>query len=662
MNRVKITDPTTGNVYNETGLSLLPERWSYDSEVGFYDAMVRVEGRVDDLYTVVGWLGNKIEIQNKNGTGVWEGKIMDVTINVGNATIGVSLKSMYNKVRVLYTTSEESGSLSNQMTSWFSNLNSQQKYGVKELIFTQSNLDTTAADTLASTLVNTLGTPRGEMSFERTEYFATLRCEGLLNTLAWKYHLDETGFEGSTVGSAEQTLGLAFTSIQTGFNAFSGLMASIDGYFKNFSSNTRVRVSGSASNNGTKLITGVARIDPLSYVSPGIYFDPTNDMHDGSLGLDVLRTGQLIKITGSVGAVNDGLYWATSVSEDHVELSPADIVTSAAASTTINQGNSVSVQETLVNEITTSPVTVTAHGSKMYYSFQIASPVAWTVTDVFLRLKKNGAPVDNIQVSLIQMTGTDTYTVLTSTTKAGSIITTEFNPYKFTMPAPQTLSVGVTYGILIERTGSNHPDNFYIVAVDEDQSHGGTLRLYDGAGWNDRYDQADLWFSIQGVKSTTQQMSEILTQHGSHISAYAFEESSSGISTAQYMTKEEIALERFKKLLRHGNSSNKRYVIESFVGGAIKVAVQKVPDAQNFVYHVSSDGTIMEGQDQPLEEGRLLQNEVVEVSLDVIPNGTFLLTNRFNVGFSEWDEGQRRLNVTPVSASGSRIVDSVANR
>jgi hypothetical protein len=260
------------------------------------------------------------------------------------------------------------------------------------------------------------------------------------------------------------------------------------------------------------------------------------------------------------------------------------------------------------------------------------------------------------------MTGVDTYAVLTSATKAGSIITTEFSPYKFTMPAPQTLSVGVTYGILIERTGSNHPDNFYIVAVDEDQSHGGTLRLYDGVGWNDRYDQADLWFSIQGVKSTTQQMSEILIQHGSHLTAYAFEESSSGISTAQYMTKEEVALERFKKLLRHGNSSNKRYVIESFIGGAIKVAVQKVPEAQNFVYHVSSDGAIMEGQDQPLEEGRLLQNEVVEVSLDVIPNGTFLLTNRFNVGFSEWDEGQRRLSVTPASASGSRIVDSVANR
>lgn len=661
MNRVKVFD-SSGNVYNEAGLSLIPERWSYDSEFGFDSSMIRVEGRVDDLYTVIAWLGNKVRIANDFGTQVWEGRITEVTVNVGNSSIGVSLNSMYNKIRVLYTTTEETGSVSNQMTDWYEDTNSQQKYGVKELIFSESNIDATTADTLASTLRNTLGIPKGQMSFDKTEYFATLRCSGLLLTLGWKYHIDTTGFEGNINGSTEQALGLAFVSIQTGFKNSSGVIASIDGYLKNFTSDTRIRVSGSASNNGTKLITGVTRLDPLTYTSPGIYFDPSDDMHDGSLGLNVLRTGQLIKIAGSSGGANDGLYWATSVSEDHVKLQPADIVTSGATSTTITQGNSVTVQETLTDEITTSPITVTAHGTKIYYSFQIASSTAWTVTDVLLRLKKNGSPSDSIQVSLIQMTGVDTYTTLTTVSKSGSVITADFNVFKFTMPSPQTFSPGTTYGILIERTGSNHPENFYIVAVDEEQSHGGTMKLWDGAAWQTRYVEADLWFSIQGVKTTTTQMGELLAQHAQDIETYAFEEASSGISTAQYMTREENALERFKKLLRRGNSSGKKYVVESIIGGGIKVAVQKTPSEQNWVYHVASDGRIMEGNNQELEPGRLLQNEVVEVSLDVIPNGTFLLTNRFNVGRSEWDETQRRLTVEPASSTGSRSVDSVINR
>jgi len=661
MNRVKVID-STGNVYSETGLSLIPERWSYDSEVGFDNAMVRVEGRVDDLYTVIAWLGNKVQIANDFGTDVWEGRITEVTINVGNSSIGVSLNTMYNKVRVLYTTTEETGSVSNQMTDWYEDTNSQQKYGVKELIFSQSNLDTAAADTLAATLRNTLGIPRGQMSFDKTDYFATLRCSGLLLTMGWKYHIDTTGFEGNIAGSTEQALGLAFVSIQTGFKNSSGIISSIDGYLKNFTGDTRIRVSGSASNDGTKLVTGVTRLDPLTYTSPGIYFDPTDDMHDGSLGLDVLRTGQLIKITGSAGAANDGLYWATSVAEDHVKLSPADIVTSSATSTTITQGDSVTVQETLTDEVTTSAITVTAHGTKIYYAFAIASTTAWTVTDVFLRLKKNGSPSDNVQVSLIQMTGVDTYTTLTSVSKAGSLITTDFNVFKFTMPSPQTFNPGTTYGILIERTGSNHPENFYIVAVDEDQSHGGTMKLWDGAAWQTRYNEADLWFSIQGVKSTTTQMGELLAQHAQDIDVYAFEESSSGVSIAQYMTREENALERFKKMLRHGNSSGKRYVVESIVGGAVKVAVQKVPSEQNWVYHVASDGRIMEGNNQELEHGRLLQNEVVEVSLDVAPSGTFLLTNRFNIARSEWNEADRCLTVEPESASGSQLIDVIANR
>ena len=385
-------------------------------------------------------------------------------------------------------------------------------------------------------------------------------------------------------------------------------------------------------------------------------------MHDGSLGLDALRTGQLIKIAGSAGAANDGLYWATSVAEDHVKLLPADIVSSSATSTTITQGNSVTVQETLTDEVTTSAITVTAHGTKIYYAFAIASTTAWTVTDVFLRLKKNGSPSDNIQVSLIQMTGVDTYTTLTSVSKAGSLIATDFNVFKFTMPAPQTFSPGTTYGILIERTGSNHPENFYIVAVDEEQSHGGTMKLWDGAAWQTRYVEADLWFSIQGVKTTTTQMGELMAQHAQDIDVYAFEESSSGVSIAQYMTREENALERFRKMLRHGNSSGKRYVVESVVGGAVKIAVQKTPSEQNWVYHIASDGRIMEGNNQELEPGRLLQNEVVEVSLDVAPSGTFLLTNRFNVGRSEWNEANRRLTVEPASSTGSRVVDSVINR
>ena len=661
MNRVKVFD-SSGNVYNEAGLSLIPERWSYDSEFGFDSSMIRVEGRVDDLYTVIAWLGNKVRIANDFGTQVWEGRITEVTVNVGNSSIGVSLDSMYNKIRVLYTTTEETGSVSNQMTDWYEDTNSQQKYGVKELIFSESNIDATTADTLASTLRNTLGIPKGQMSFDKTEYFATLRCSGLLLTLGWKYHIDTTGFEGNINGSTEQALGLAFVSIQTGFKNSSSVIASIDGYLKNFTSDTRIRVSGSASNDGTKLITGVTRLDPLTYTSPGIYFDPSDDMHDGSLGLDVLRTGQLIKITGSSGGANDGLYWATSVSEDHVKLQPADIVTSGATSTTITQGNSVTVQETLTDEITTSPITVTAHGTKIYYSFQIASSTAWTVTDVLLRLKKNGSPSDSVQVSLIQMTGVDTYTTLTTVSKSGSVITADFNVFKFTMPSPQTFSPGTTYGILIERTGSNHPENFYIVAVDEEQSHGGTMKLWDGAAWQTRYVEADLWFSIQGVKTTTTQMGELLAQHAQDIETYAFEEASSGISTAQYMTREENALERFKKLLRRGNSSGKKYVVESIIGGGIKVAVQKTPSEQSWVYHVASDGRIMEGNNQELEPGRLLQNEVVEVSLDVIPNGTFLLTNRFNVGRSEWDETQKRLTVEPASSTGSRSVDSVINR
>lgn len=559
-----------------TQLTLIPVRYTWAAVGGPEAAELTVEGADDSYEQVFGMLGGRLTILAPDGTPVWWGLVHEATVTAGGVEYGLSLARMANRIAVLYSVETEDGALAAQ-TAWAEDAGSVAQYGRKELLYSLGTASPEQAQAALGTLLARMAQPRMTVQSARNDGSgATLLCVGYWETLKWRYFAQDAGrVVHLGENETEQLLGWGFTNSQfVGFDDRARRIAQLGAALTGLREGDRITVTGSTSNNGSFTVAEKASVDkPVTYTGEAIYFDPINDMHDAAERLDQLRAGEMIRIQD---AANAGFWFLKSVSPDHATLHPETIVSEAASVVTLTQGNSICVAEPLTLERPQPGVkyiTIAAHGVKVAQSFALEVYAApWPVGEVVVNLRRIGSPSDAVKVELCADGGGVPGAVLDAATTAGAILPAkQLAPIAFTLNRTAQLAFGVTYWLVVSRTGAISHQHYYEVGVDADAGYlTGILRLWTGSAWTTRTAPASLNFQVYGHRETTAQIADAVLAVGGYLTGVRIRKAS-GVFTRHSRPGRSTAAAEVEKLLAAGIASGRRLLATVLPDGNVIV-------------------------------------------------------------------------------------------
>lgn len=540
-------------------IQLVVSRYATDIIGGPVDATLTATGARTAIENLRGMLGYFVRIRNRNNVAVWWGIIEEVTTDIGGIAIGVSLRDMRNRIKVNYAVRDGDGRAVALATDWSQHDQSVAIYGRRELYYSAGETTPDGADGVASRELERLALPRPTLNLSgNANNSATIRCVGLWSTLAWTYYENLAGREAFDVNpNTEQVIGWGFTAGDVGFadRALHRMAGGLDGPAED----DVIRVSGSTSNNGAFTVAGNAEGDVTSYTATTIAFDPADDINDSTnKGLGFIRRGTFIQVIGSTA--NSGYHLIDGSGREHVTtdetVTGAITLETAGPSITIAQGQSLPLAEDVIIEIPGASGTVTVNSyTKLAYSFTLTENLtAWTAAELWLRVRRIGAPTDSLLVALCADASGAPGTILDFNTIAGSALLKTSAWVKFELANTDSLSYGTTYWVQAYRTGVNDPANYYAIGVDEDLQRGaGTLKLFDGSAWVSRAVDADVPFQVWGAVDTTDQIDAMLTSEAQLFDGHDVRVASA-LPRRQYRAGANDALYEIEKLLDEGAS------------------------------------------------------------------------------------------------------------
>ena len=596
-------------------LDVRPATWSAVERGGMWDAQIDVSGPLTELAGLTAWLGNRVEIRNRNGAPVWWGDIATVEIVAEGVRRGVSLDSLTNRVQVRYAQPQVGGGAASADTDWADNAYSQAHYGVREgRISPAREMSAAEATAYRATALNTLSGPRYTLAPEDGEAGAVLFCTGYWQRNRRKYYSRVDGLIEHTATGEAFPLGLGFTSSSVAFVARTKQMHSIAGYFANFAPGLRVTVGGAAQagNNGDRLLDGSNDERPAaSYTSTAVTFSPNDDMADANGGLGILAQNDVFTVAGTND--NNGTHLVDKAGAAAIEVSAGYhgslVVSESAGDTAVfTRGNFAQVTAALTNELAGNSVTVTAWGQKHYQSFAHIGTESWTAAAVEVRLRRVGGPTDSITVDLVADSSSAPGTVFESSTVTADNIPVEMGWVRFALAGTTSLSTGNTYGIVVKRGGSNDPANYYEIELDDKAGYaGGVQRQWNGAAWKTPDPTASMVFRVLGAVDTAQQASYALRSLGW---AAAVDSPDSGVVSNQYRDGETRADEEIETLLDVGTSQGFRLLSRVQRNQTVQVYAQPDRSAARWVLRGRS---LYDLHGQPAEDGYLPAGEWVHL-------------------------------------------------
>lgn len=615
------------NVAPLTALTLIPQRYGAAAVGGYADAQIDVQGPTDALWDALRWLRYYVYIKNENGTIVWAGFITRAEINLGGVTVGKSLDETANHIAVAYSYTDAAGVSQRATTTYADDSNSIYRYGTKELLQSEGDLDATQADARRDTALNVLSKPITTVSVNPggSNVGGSLFCKGLWSTMAWQLYNNSGGKVAFDVsGNYDHLLGWGKTSTGIGFEAGKDGIHDIDGQLSALRADDKVIVSGAtnAGNNGTFTITQATSNDASQYTASTIYFEITDDIKDAAGGLGFVQSTQLLAVSGSsVGGNNRSYYSKDDLAADHITVNPATVANSGAGpSITIAQGHSVLTSGSMTTEYPGATVTIKALGTIVAQSFTLPVNSPFTVAEVYLRLKKVGSPSDNVQVFIEADSGGSPSNVsLESVTLAGSTLTTDMNWTKFTFTNTLALTYGTTYWVVVWRTGSNSATDYYMLDLAEDNASSsmatyasGQCKVWNGSAWTTRTNNTDMPFQIWAHQATTTQISDILTNKGQFFKAVDIYQAS-GIDSRQYRDADQTAQVEVENLLRAGVSGGSRLLANVSADRVVHVYAEpsNTADTKPLLHN---DGALLDYTSQPWELGRLPVGKWIELA------------------------------------------------
>lgn len=601
-------------------LELRPLRYNGTVRGGYDLAEVEVVGPLYAMQDAIGWLRYGIEIVNDYGTVTWVGYVHEVEITFGGMRYILSLDNMANSVRVLHSYRSADGTQVSALTDAVTDTQSVARYGTKELVYPLSDAEQEQAEALRDSLLAAMATPHASGEPDAEAPTATLRCRGWYYTLDWKHYSNPLGREENGDGKDTQPLGLGFTSSEVGFT-IARTIHDMGGRFVNFPADTKIRVTGSASNNAHYTIEKAADEAATSLTATTIAFEETDDIVDGTARLGIITKGSMIKVTGSVA--NSGYHMIDGATETHLTTwvgygpgAGAIVNEAAGPSITLAQGNHIVAKEGVAyNEGPGATVTVACYGQRVAQSFTLSSPAGWTAVKVGIKLGKVGNPDDNVTVSLhADASGQPAVLALASGTISATSVQADPAWLWAELGADVPLSTGVTYWIVAARAGANDWDDYYNVIVDEGLTYaGGTCKLWTGSTWQPRPVDADMAFRVWGAELTTSQIDTIAGE-GEFVRGVRVE-GSSGVRSNQYRDGTTTALEEINRLLDTGTDS-----AETMIGMMTNdqvLHVRRSPAKSAAAYLWSRDARLLSRYGHPIEAGVLVVGEYMDI--DEIP-------------------------------------------
>lgn len=602
---------------------LQPQRYSVEANGGPDQAEVIAIGDELAIWGLVSWLRGPLTIKHPEVGEVWWGYIHEIEITVGEITVGISLDAMFNRVQVVYNEPALYGSSSRLQTAWQQDDESVATYGTKELRLTIGDITTAVAEARAITEALRRGRPQPSLpSFGGSSTIqATLRGKGWESTLGWKYYSQAAGLEGHFVsGSAVHKLGLGIVDTTIGFSASRKAIHDMTGRLQNFKKGDRVRVSGSASNNNTYTIDQGTNRTAASLTAATISFAVASGqqrIQDSANGLTPFDAGDMILVSGA--GANNGYYRVLSGASNGAWVQVDRTITPAAAgaSITIIRGNHITVLETIVDEYAGSSVTLQIEGEMLRQTFSTAVG-GWTVGALAARMRKIGSPADGVRMSLYSNSAGNPNTQLDTGVLAAASVPSSMNWATTEITNTVALTAATTYHVVIERTGSLSPTDYYEVSLDEDLGYAsGDLRLKINGAWNTanvRTPDADLCFRVIGYKETTAQIADIVEACGQFFIDTDII-TPSGIDQPMYRDGTRTALKEIEDLLAAGTSDGRRLLASVTPQRILRIAAE-APSTDDH-YRLGRDGRLRGALDQSIPDG--VPTVAVWADVDVIP-------------------------------------------
>lgn len=574
---VEVFDQFGLGVSHLADMQLMPISWTGSALGGPKVAEIEVTGNKTTLKDMLlNWLRYRIIITSPSGGPCWWGYVHGVVLVLNGVELISTLDNLRNKIAITYSNSETAVEEA-FTTEWASDVVSQEKYGIKEH-FESIGSATTPVMALAyrDRMLAHGAYPKLRRSLAgKGEAKVTLRCRGWGDLLAWRYYQRTDGrLEHDPSDSLVQPIGWGITaSNQMGFGD-KGIHDAW-GRLTHLAAGMKITISEAVNDGNNKTWTVEANSGEKveSYINNSIYFEGSDDILDAQSGMEIVKTGHWILVTGS--PANSRWHRVGAASTDHIRTSSSvsGVITGEGTGPTIGiyQAQRIDVVETATYEApgASANITVQHHGQQI--AQRVTLSAAMKLDRITIEAGKVGNPGSNLLVRIYSDASGSIGTLLTTGNIIPDRLTDELEMVSASI-TPITLQAGV-YWILVRRSGSNDAMSYYKVGMSGTSYE--TTQMWTGSSWVAHSPGWSLKFRLWAVEDIGTIAETLLAATAQVVnidSGFI-----SGVNGYPTMEAPAVALNEFTRLISIGTAAGKRILWE--VSPDLNLRLFEMPDA-----------------------------------------------------------------------------------